>query len=79
MRDFGKEYFWGFTKSETYGSRFYVKQLYQFHLLKGDTKLSGILLNYNNYFFIIGLFLGYVLGRWTFFGPGSSLKDFFWV
>ena len=30
-------------------------------------------------FFLIGLFLGYVLGRWTFFGPGSSLKDFFWV
>ena len=30
-------------------------------------------------FFLIGLFLGYVLGHWTFFGPGSSLKDFFWV
>ena len=29
--------------------------------------------------FLTGLFLGYVLGRWTFFGPGSSLKDFFWV
>ena len=28
-------------------------------------------------FFLIGLFLGYVLGRWTFFGPGSSLKDCF--
>ena len=42
-------------------------------------KLSGILLNYYCYFFLIGLFLGYVLGRWTFFGPGSSLKDFFWV
>ena len=42
-------------------------------------KLSGILLNYYYYFFLIGLFLGYVLGRWTFFGPGSSLKDFFWV
>ena len=27
----------------------------------------------------IGLFMGYVLGRWTFFGLGSSLKDFFWV
>ena len=24
----------GLTKSETQGSRFYVKQLYQFHLLK---------------------------------------------
>ena len=42
-------------------------------------KLSGILLNYYHYFCLIGLFLGYVLGRWTFFGPGSSLKDFFWV
>ena len=41
-------------------------------------KLSGILLNYF-YFFLIGLFWGYVLGHWTFFGPGSSLKDFFWV
>ena len=54
-------------------------------------KLSGILLNYYYYFCLIGLFLGYVLGRcdidiaflgqglacWTFFGSGSSLKDFF--
>ena len=28
-------------------------------------------------FFLIGLFLGYIPGRWTFFGSGSSLKDFF--
>ena len=43
-------------------------------------KLSGILLNYYYYYyFLIGLFLGYVLGRWTSFGSGSSLKDFFWV
>ena len=43
-------------------------------------KLSGILLNYCYYsIFLIGLFLGYVLGHWTIFGPGSSLKDFFWV
>ena len=41
-------------------------------------KLSGILLNYC-YYFLIGLFLGYVLGRWTFFGSGSSLKDYFLV
>ena len=41
-------------------------------------KLSGILLNYY-YYFLIGLFLSYVLGRWTFFGSGSSLKDFFRV
>ena len=41
-------------------------------------KLSGILLNYY-YLCLIGLFWGYVLGRWTFFGSGSSLKDFFRV
>ena len=42
-------------------------------------KLSGILLNYYYYLCLIGLFWGNVLGRWTFFGSGSSLKDFFWV
>ena len=30
-------------------------------------------------FFLIRLYLGYILGRWTFFGSGSSLKDLFWV
>ena len=40
-------------------------------------KMSGILLNYYYYYYLIGLLLGYVLGRWTFFGSGSSLKDFF--
>ena len=30
-------------------------------------------------FFFNWTFLGYVLGCWTFFGSGSSLKDFFWV
>ena len=33
VRDFGKDSL-GLTKSETQGSLFYVKQLYQFHLLK---------------------------------------------
>ena len=43
-------------------------------------KLSGILLNYIYVlFFFNWTFLGYVLGHWTFLGPGSSLKDFFWV
>ena len=43
-------------------------------------KLSGFLLNYYYYYFFFNwTFLGYVLGRWTFFGSGSSLKDFFWV
>ena len=40
-------------------------------------KLSGILVYY--YYFLIALFLGYVLARWTIFGPGSSLKEFFWI
>ena len=66
VRNFGKDFFLGgggLTKSETQGSRFYVKQLYH------DAKLSGILLNYDNYFFLnwtfllvtfwaVGLFLG---------------------
>ena len=58
----------------------FVKQLYRFHLLKKggrknclDFSLIIIII------FLTGLFLGYVLGRWTFFGPGSSLKDFLWV
>ena len=38
-------------------------------------KLSGILLNCYFYFFN----WSDVLGRWTFFGSGSNLKDFFWV
>ena len=45
-------------------------------------KLSGILLNYYYYYYFFNwTFLGllYVLGHWTFFVPGSSLKDFFWV
>ena len=35
-------------------------------------KLSGILLNYYNIIFLIGLFLGYVLGCWTFLGQGLA-------
>ena len=34
-------------------------------------KLSGIVLNYYHYFFLIVLFLGYVLGHWTFFGSNN--------
>ena len=34
VRDFGKDFFGGWQKAKTQGSRFYVKQLYQFHLLK---------------------------------------------
>ena len=76
VRDFGKDVFGGLTKSETIVSVSFTKE-------RWTPKLSGILLNYYYYyyyyFYLIGLFLGYILGRWTFFGPGSSLKDFFWV
>ena len=47
------------------------------YLRKVDAKTVWSSLKF--FFFLIGLFLGYVLGHWTFFGPGSSLKDFFWV
>ena len=50
----------------------------QFHYFTKERwmqKLSGILLNY----YFNWTFLGYILGPWTFFGSGSSLKDFFWV
>ena len=67
VRDFGKDFF-GVDKKGTQGSRFYVKQLYH------DAK---IVWNSLELFFLIGLFLGCILGRWTFFGSGSSLKDFF--
>ena len=67
VRDFGL--FGGLTKSENQVSRSYIMM----------QKLSGILLNYYYYIFFNCTFLGYVPGRWTFFGSGSSLKDFFWV
>ena len=59
----------------TQGSRFYVKQLYH----DAKTVWSSLELIIIIVIFLIGLFLGYVLGRWTFFGLGSSLKAFFWV
>ena len=63
----------GLTKSETQVSRFCVKQLYH------DAKTVWNSLELLLVFFLIGLFWGYVPGHWTFFGSGSSLKDFFWV
>ena len=63
MRDFGKDFLGGLTKSETQGSRFYVKQLYH-------EKLSGILL-------ISLLFL--LFFNWTFLGLRSGPLNFFWV
>ena len=73
VRDFGKDFFGGLTKSETQGSDFYVKQLYQFHFtnvnyMEWTQKLSGILLNYYYYYF-----------NWTFFGLRSGPLDFFWA
>ena len=73
MRDFGKDFFWD-DKKRNPGFSFFMS-----NNCIMTKKLSGILLNYYYYYFLIGLFLFYVLGRWTFFGPGSSLKDFFWV
>ena len=76
VRDFGKDIFGGLTKSETHCQ---IIVSVSFTKERWTQKLSGILLNYYYYYFLIGLFWGYVLSRWTFFGPGSSLKDFFWV
>ena len=59
--------FLGLTKSETQGARFDVKQLY--HEAKTVWNSFELLL----LLFLIGLFLGYVLGRWTFFGSGYRL------
>ena len=42
-------------------------------------KLSGILLNYYYYYFLNWTFFGLRSGPLAFFGPGFSLKDFFWV
>ena len=58
----------GLTKSETQGSRFYVKLYWQsvsFTKERWRQKLSGILLNYYYYF------------NWTFFGLRSGPLDFF--
>ena len=71
VRDFGKDFLRFSFLCQTIVSVSFTKE-------RWTQKLSEILLNYY-YFVLIGLFLGYVLGCWTFFGPGSSLKDFFWV
>ena len=63
VRDFGKDFFGGLTKSETQVSRFYVKQLY--HDAKPVWNSLELLLLY---FF-----------NWTFFGLLSGPLDFFWV
>ena len=63
VRDFGKDFFWGLTKSETQGSRFYVKQLY--HDAKtvwNSLELLLLLLFLIGLFWVtfwaVGLFLG---------------------
>ena len=63
--------FLGVEKSETQGSRFYVKQLY--HDTKTVWNSHELLLLFN------WTFLGLRSGPLDFFGSGSSLKDFFWV
>ena len=54
MRDFGKDVFWGLTKSETHCQTIVSVS---FTKERWTQKLSGILLNYY-YYFLIGLFLG---------------------
>ena len=80
MRDFGKD-FLGVDKKRNPGFSFLSQTIVSVSFTKErwTQKLSGILLNYYYYFFFNWTFLGYVLCRWTFFGPGSSLKDFFGV
>ena len=74
--------FFGDDKKRNPGFSFLCQTIVSVSFTKerGTQKLAGILLNYYYYFFsVIGIFLGYVLGYWTFLGPGSSLKDFFWI
>ena len=77
VRDFGKNFFGGWQKAKPRVLVFMSNNCIM------TQKLSGILLNYYYYYYyyyyFIWTFLGYVLGHWTFFGSGSSLKDFFWV
>ena len=80
VRDFGKDFF-GVDKKQNPGFSFLCETIVSVSFTKEmwTQKLSGILLNYYYYYYFNWTFLGYVLGCWTFFGPGSSLKDFFWV
>ena len=56
------------TKSETQGSRFYVKQLYH----DGKTVWNSLEL-------LLLLLLLLLFSNWTFFGLCSGPLDFFWV
>ena len=64
VRDFGKDFLGGLTKSETQGSRFYVKQLYH------DAKTVWNTLE---------LLLLLLFFKLDFFGLRSGPLDFFWV
>ena len=77
VRDFGKDFSWGSQKAKPRALVFMSNNCISFfaNVNYMEWTLSGILLNYY-YFNLIGLFCGYVLGCWTFFGSGSSQKDF---
>ena len=66
--------FFGVDKKRNSGFSFLCQTIFYHDAKSVWNSLELLLL-----FFLIGLFLGYVPGRWTFFGPGSSLKDFFRV
>ena len=68
--------FWGVDKKRNPGFSFFCQTTVSWR--KKCLEFSWIIIYYY-YYYLIGLFLGYVLGHWTFFGSGSSLKDFFWV
>ena len=66
--------FFGVDKKRNPGFSFLCQTIVSWR--KNCLQFSWIIINY---YFLIGLFWGYILGRWTFFGSGSSLKDFFRV
>ena len=70
VRDFGKDFF-GVDKKRNPGFSFLCQTIVSVSFTKETwtQKLSGILLNYYNYFFL----------NWTFFGLHSGPLDFFWT
>ena len=61
--------FFGFDKKRNPGFSFLCETIISVSFTKKrwTQKLSGILLNYDYYYYFNWTFLGYVLGRWTFF------------
>ena len=69
MRDFGKNFVWGLTKSETQAGVlvFMSNNSVSFTKERWTQQLSGILLNYSSSYYF----------NWTFFGLRSGPLDFF--